>query len=96
MPFPLFVRRSLRCPAAVSFVLAVATCGAAIAEEPPGPVGGVGIANPASVACGERGGQTEIRTEADGGQVGHCHLPDGRICEEWALFRDDRCAPPRR
>ncbi|WP_163311789.1 DUF333 domain-containing protein, partial [Enterobacter cloacae] len=26
--------------------------------------------------------------------VGMCHLPDGRICEEWALFRDNRCVPP--
>jgi putative hemolysin len=51
------------------------------------------IANPASVACGARGGRLEIRS-GEGGETGWCHLPDGRICEEWALFRDDRCVPP--
>ena len=96
MPFPLFTRRSLRRSAAVLLVLAAAAGGAVIAAETSKPGNIVGIANPASVACGKRGGKTEIRTEADGGQAGYCHLPDGRICEEWALFRDDRCVLPRR
>ncbi|MBN8944073.1 MAG: DUF333 domain-containing protein [Rhizobiales bacterium] len=56
--------------------------------------GAVGLANPASVHCGQLGGRLEIVTAAGGGQVGMCHLPDGRICEEWALFRDKRCVPP--
>lgn len=25
------------------------------------------------------------------GQVGMCMFKDGRVCEEWALYRDDRC-----
>lgn len=49
---------------------------------------GVGIANPASTYCAERGGRTEIRAEADG-EVGYCHLPDGSVVEEWALFRQN-------
>lgn len=47
--------------------------------------------NPASVHCEELGGESEIRTELDGGQYGVCHLPDGRVCEEWALFREGVC-----
>lgn len=50
------------------------------------PDGPVGIANPASVFCEEKGGTVEIHEEA-AGQVGFCHLPDGRILEEWAFFR---------
>ena len=46
----------------------------------------MGIANPASVYCIEQGGKLEIRKTANG-EVGYCHLPDGRIIEEWAFFR---------
>lgn len=55
-----------------------------------------GIANPASVNCvATLGGQLEIvNDEASGGEVGYCHLPDGRVCEEWGLMRDNTCNPP--
>ncbi|HBI20027.1 MULTISPECIES: DUF333 domain-containing protein [unclassified Brevundimonas] len=43
--------------------------------------------HPASKYCGDIGGRLEIRTGADGGQTGMCHLPDNRVMEEWALFR---------
>lgn len=76
--------------AGLAGVLLVATAAGASAAM----VGGVGIANPASVACVKRGGRSEIRTAPDGGQIGYCHLRKGRICEEWALFRDRRCVPP--
>ncbi|WP_080963087.1 DUF333 domain-containing protein [Pseudomonas fluorescens] len=46
----------------------------------------VQIANPASEHCVKIGGRLEIRKEA-AGEVGYCHLPDGRIIEEWELFR---------
>ncbi|MDO5643363.1 MAG: DUF333 domain-containing protein [Paracoccus sp. (in: a-proteobacteria)] len=64
----------------------IAGCGlAALAgctpEEP-----AVGMANPASVHCVQQGGKLEIRRES-GGEVGYCHLPDGRVIEEWALYR---------
>ncbi|MBE2232019.1 MAG: DUF333 domain-containing protein [Anaerolinea sp.] len=52
----------------------------------------IGMANPASVHCQEQGGQLEIRTGADGGQVGFCLFPDGSECEEWAFFRGE-CQP---
>lgn len=44
------------------------------------------IANPASENCIKLGGRLEFRNEK-GGQVGYCHLPDGRVIEEWVLFR---------
>jgi len=52
-----------------------------------------GIANPASVYCGQLGGTTEIRTDASGGQYGMCSFANGTSCEEWALFNDKVCKP---
>lgn len=64
---------------------------ACIADEgsPGGTTPKIGMANPASVHCIELGGKLEIRSET-GGQVGYCHLPDGRVVEEWALFREKK------
>lgn len=54
-----------------------------------------GMANPASVACGKQGGQLDLRKDDAGNVTGFCQLPDGRTCEEWALYRDHQClAPP--
>ena len=44
------------------------------------------IANPASEYCIKQGGRLEIRKEADG-EAGYCHLPNGKVVEEWAYFR---------
>lgn len=41
--------------------------------------------NPASVNCGRYGGWVEV-LNGPGGQTGCCHLPNGAIVEEWALF----------
>ncbi|MCU0652741.1 MAG: DUF333 domain-containing protein [Candidatus Pacebacteria bacterium] len=66
---------------------------------PPGtdtvPVGeagdnGTGIANPASVYCGQQGGQTKI-VEGEGGQQGICVLSNGAECDEWEFFRTKVC-----
>jgi predicted lipoprotein with Yx(FWY)xxD motif/putative hemolysin len=58
------------------------------------PAPAAGLANPASVNCTQTlGGTLEIKDEANG-QAGYCHLPDGRVCEEWGLFRDNTCTPP--
>ena len=54
-------------------------------QETPKPVG---LANPASVYCADQGG-TSVSRETAQGTVSDCHLPDGRIIEEWALFRAD-------
>lgn len=52
----------------------------------------VGMANPASVYCQQQGGQSVTRNTAQG-QVSDCHLPDGRVVEEWSLLRSqkDQC-----
>lgn len=49
----------------------------------------VQLSNSASMNCVDKGGELEIRTGDDGGQYGMCKLPDGRECEEWALFRGE-------
>jgi putative hemolysin len=56
------------------------------------PARAVGMANPASVHCANLRGASEIR-EGPGGQYGMCRLPDGKVCEEWALYRDKVCQP---
>jgi putative hemolysin len=56
------------------------------------PSNNAGIANPASEYCVKAGGTLEIATGAGGGQVGYCHLKDGRVCEEWAFFRSGTCS----
>ena len=54
-----------------------------------------GIANPASTNCITLGGTLDIVDDAQsGGQVGYCHLKDGRVCEEWSLMRGG-CTAPR-
>ena len=57
--------------------------------EPPETGQRIGMPNPASTHCIERGGRLEIRKDADGNETGWCHLPDGRVVEEWTLFRGD-------
>jgi len=47
------------------------------------------LANPASVYCQQQGGKLEIRTDANGGQIGYCLFADGKECEEWAYFRGE-------
>lgn len=50
----------------------------------------IGLANPASVHCEKAGGTLEIR-QGTKGAYGICHMPDGRMCEEWAFFRTGKC-----
>jgi hypothetical protein len=52
-----------------------------------------GMANPASVNCGNVGGTTEIKSNPDGSQYGMCTFPNGSTCEEWALYRNEGCKP---
>lgn len=48
----------------------------------------LGIANPASVNCIEKGGTLMIK-ENSAGQYGLCYFEDNRACEEWALMRGE-------
>ncbi|MGX1309501.1 putative hemolysin [Amorphus suaedae] len=66
--------------------LALAACSPT--QEAPGPAAGVGLANPASVYCGEKGGRLEaVKTAA--GVSNDCVLPGGERIDEWALYRRD-------
>ena len=65
-------------------VAAAETESATIVEEDKG----IGMPNPASVYCEERGG-TLVMRDAEAGQYGVCVFPDGSECEEWALFRGE-------
>lgn len=79
-------------------VMALAACATPAettpTEAPPALTPKIGMPNPASVHCKDLGGTLEIRTGKDGGQFGVCTLPDGKVCEEWALFRDKKCVTP--
>lgn len=52
------------------------------------------MVNPASVNCEQKGGRVDIRTGADGGQVGYCVFSDGSECEEWNFLRGECTLTP--
>jgi putative hemolysin len=47
------------------------------------------LANPASVNCVNKGGQTHIQNKPNGSQYGLCFFDDNRACEEWAMFNGE-------
>lgn len=69
--------------------LALLLLGTACTGQGTVPAAPLDMANPASSYCLSLGGRLEIRKEANG-DVGYCHLPDGRVIEEWALFRQEK------
>lgn len=69
----------------MTFAIAMAVAGCTNAQEPQKP-DQAKMANPASENCVKLGGRLEMRQEANG-TVGYCHLPDGRVVEEWELCR---------
>lgn len=67
----------------ILLLLALAAC-----AQPP-ESGNVGIANPASENCVDKGGELSIQKRPDGGEYGVCVFEDNRQCEEWAMMRGD-------
>lgn len=65
----------------IATALVLTGCSTATTEEKT-----VGMANPASEYCVKIGGKLEIRKEP-AGEAGYCHLPDGRVIDEWQLYR---------
>ncbi|QDH15372.1 putative hemolysin [Oecophyllibacter saccharovorans] len=53
-----------------------------------------GHPNPAAAYCAQVGGTPVIRTAQDGSQSGQCRLPDGRMVDEWQLFRQAHANNP--
>jgi putative hemolysin len=51
------------------------------------------IPNPAALYCTKKGGTITMEHQEGKGQVSYCHLPDGTVMEEWALFRRDNPKP---
>ncbi len=67
----------------------IATPASAPSSAPAPRAKAVGLANPASVQCIERGGTLLPQRDANGGEYAICVLPDGSRCEEWARFRGE-------
>lgn len=85
------MRRILFCEMALLLMLtALGGCttqpAAAPAALPSPPT--AGMANPAAQYCIAQGGTLEIVRGA-GGEYGVCHLADGVVMDEWALFYRD-------
>ena len=73
----------------IGFGIALAGCNKDEQKQPEQPKKeSVGMANPASVYCEEQGGKVEIKKE-EKGEVGYCHLADGKVVEEWAFYREN-------
>ena len=49
----------------------------------------IGMPNPASKNCIDKGYKLEIREDKDGGQYGICIFSNGSECEEWKFFRGE-------
>jgi putative hemolysin len=49
----------------------------------------LGLPNPASVNCVEKGGKLELQDRGELGQIGVCVFENNYQCEEWAMFRDE-------
>ncbi|NMC35669.1 DUF333 domain-containing protein [Candidatus Beckwithbacteria bacterium] len=49
----------------------------------------VGIANPASKNCIDKGGTITMSKDVNGNEFGICVFEDNRQCEEWALYRSE-------
>lgn len=81
---------ALIAPLALLAAPAVGQTPAAPAPKPAAkPV--IGKPNPAAVNCAKRGGVSEITVNKRGDEYGWCKLPDGKVCEEWALLQDKVC-----
>jgi len=92
------VRLPIRC--LLAFAAAFAVFGARAQPLPPGPPPAqqAALPSPAAVNCAKLGGRHVIR-RLPRGEVGMCVFKDGRVCDAWALYRDDRCVDavsPRR
>lgn len=57
-------------------------------REAPKPPNTIGMANPASVYCQQKGGKS-IAVKMPQGERADCLLPGGERIDEWALYRRD-------
>lgn len=78
-------------PAVLCLLLAGCTTPSAAPATMPAPM--VGMANPASVYCIQQGGHLLPQKDNAGNEYSLCQLADGRVIEEWALFRQQNRPP---
>ncbi len=96
------VRNALCGVAAAALVMAVTAACASQTEKAastPSPVETtagqetpIGMPNPASVYCIDRGGELETLTDVDGNETGTCIFPDGTEKEEWEYWYENHPA----
>ncbi len=74
-------------------LMALAACSTpqtqVVIESPATDIPQVGMPNPASVFCSQKGNKLVINTAPDGSQNGVCVFPDGNSCDEWAFYRGE-------
>ncbi|WP_061708776.1 putative hemolysin [Pseudenterobacter timonensis] len=75
----------------LALALPLAACSARQEEAPRPPIG---MANPASVYCVQKGGEL-VPVQSPQGVFANCKLPGGQTIEEWDLYRRDHPAPTR-
>ncbi|HAT1621444.1 TPA: DUF333 domain-containing protein [Raoultella planticola] len=74
-------------------LLPLALAGCAKQQDAPPPPQTIGMANPASVYCTQKGGSL-IPVQTPQGVRSDCKLPGGETIDEWALWRRDHPAKP--
>ncbi len=77
----------------LALMLPLAACSKASqpdATKPPQ----VGMANPASVYCLQKGGE-QVPVQSPQGVRTECKLPGGEVIDEWDLYRRDHPQPAR-
>lgn len=78
-----------QCLAVGALVITMAAC----SDKESVSTEGVQLPNPAAAHCVAQGGKSVILKE-ENGEYGVCQFDDDRQCEEWALYRENRCVAP--
>ena len=79
----------------LALALPLAACTAKTTPpDAPKPPHVIGMANPASVYCLEKGGE-QVPVQSPQGVRTECKLPGGEVIDEWTLYRRDHPQPAR-
>lgn len=77
----------------LALILPLAACSTVTPPDAPKPPQ-VGMANPASVYCLQKGG-VQVPVQSPQGVRTECKLPGGEVMDEWELYRRDHPQPAR-
>lgn len=79
----------------LAMALPLAACSTTAAPpDAPKPPHAIGMPNPASVHCLEKGGE-QVPVQSPQGVRTECKLPGGEVIDEWELYRRDRPQPAK-